>query len=225
MCGTFDDLLPDSAHSRSLKAVADPSPIPTPTPTPSASPSSPLCLPAWNVPTNQRIFARGQGNTFNDWGVDDSVGNSVASIGDVDGQGTDDILVRVKLEYLWLVLTQRGGDVLSMREVGGSYGEDFGFSSGQGFGTAMAGLGDLSGAGNVTFVAVSAPGFDPPGITSGRGAIAIIGLDLSGNVHGTAVHIAHGSNRFEGLGRGWPDSNTQFGRSLSALPAGPDGAA
>ena len=124
----------------------------------------------------------------------DGFGSSVATLGDLNGDGTPDIAVGAP-SYIgvpashgtvWILFLTANGTTLAAQEVGESTGgfsgtlPEFGL-----FGASVASIGDLNGDG-VTDLAVGAPGDDDGGsdrIEGGAGALQ----NASGEQHGHAA--------------------------------------
>jgi hypothetical protein len=115
-------------------------------------------------------------------------GLAVASLGDLDGNGIDDLAVgRPSAGAVDLYFMQSGGVVMATQLLASGAAEDQ-------FGASIAALGDLDGNG-VTEVAVGAPRYDGNGFDNG--AVHLLFLDPGGTVAST-VRIADQENGFVG---------------------------
>lgn len=145
-------------------------------------------------------------------------GFSVADAGDVDGDGYDDFLVGAYSYDAALGDDGRAylystpyGQVLYQRKIAdGTTGglPSSTLSTGDGFGAAIALLGDLDNDGNRE-LAVGAPADGP----TDRGAVYILEIDVGGSVLGTPVKI-------DGTGGGFgeaPDDGDGFGVALAGI--------
>ncbi len=132
---------------------------------------------------DQGAFAPGSQSLYPSFGA-----RGMATIGDIDGDGIEDVAVGAPTAQGWgelvLVTLQADGTVKSTTAIGvpplvpsPPPGVD-GLNLNDGFGFSVAGLGDLDGDGGMELV-VGAPGTrDSFGITSG--AVWIVSLDASG---------------------------------------------
>lgn len=111
----------------------------------------------------------------------DEFGDGLAGIGDVDGNGVDDLAVGVtQAEQIRILFLAEDGSVASDRVIGsGLGGLAATIDAGDAFGDSIAGLGDLQGDGTIE-IAVAAP-FDDDGGTN-RGAVHILSIDAAGSV-------------------------------------------
>ncbi|MEM9378612.1 MAG: FG-GAP-like repeat-containing protein [Planctomycetota bacterium] len=112
----------------------------------------------------------------------DGFGVAVAGVGDVDGDGVDDVAGGSPASDYVLVLS--GSDGSTLTTLTGAPGEGFGFS--------VAGAGDVNGDG-VADVVVGADTAEPNGLRSGRAAV------LSGGTW-QALFEVNGASAFERLG-------------------------
>lgn len=153
MCGTFNHLIPS----------------PSPSPSASTSPSASACPPRTpaRIGSSYTMWAKGsQGHDFNGWGNDGGIGMAVAAVGDVDGSGTDDILITESSpRRVWLGLTSPSGDrsvgTLVHVTIGATPPPGIIFNSGS-FGQSLAGLGALHGGATLTTVAIGASTYSSP---------------------------------------------------------------
>lgn len=118
--------------------------------------------------------------------LDSKFGSTCAYLGDVNGDGVDDLAVGARADSylgrfhgaLWVLLMGPGGDVAGTAEISDAAGCMPAMGEWGALGTAVAPLGDLDGDG-IPDVAVSARGFDGAALDSG--AVWILFLDRSGN--------------------------------------------
>jgi hypothetical protein len=144
-----------------------------------------------------------------------TLGRSLALLGDVDGDGTDELLVGLDDAVLVVFMNDERGvrSAVRISSVGGSRGGlNTSFPSGAGFGFAVSSLGDLNDDG-IPDAAVGIPWYEPPtsGL-SGAGAVIILFLERAGTVK-SEVLLTHGSS---GLGNVLK-ANDHFGFSLATL--------
>ena len=155
----------------------------------------------------------------------DTFGFSVASPGDLDGDGIGDLAVSAIQDddgstdqgAVWILFLNADGTVASeqkISETAGGFGGALDFNDGFGYSTAS--LGDLDGDGNPD-LAVGAIGDDDGGAGSDKGAVWILFLNADGTV---ASHqkISETAGSFGGV----IDSLDGFGRSV-ASPSDLDG--
>ncbi|MEE8155000.1 MAG: integrin alpha [Phycisphaerales bacterium] len=143
--------------------------------------------PDGTVKTNQKISSTHGGFT----GIldnFDSFGSSVAALGDLDGDGVDDLAVGAPTDddggknrgAVWLLFLNADGTVKSHQKISSTEGAFTGMlDHNDAFGGSVAGLGDLDGDG-VSDLAVGAWG-DSDGGTP-RGAVWILFLNSDGTV-------------------------------------------
>jgi hypothetical protein len=133
----------------------------------------------------------------------DQFGASVASIGDLDGDGIDDLAVGAPHTSdggpdrgaVWILFMDRDGKVKSQQKIAdGAGGFKGNLSDGDQFGSAVAGLGDLDGDG-INDLAVGADQSDDGG--PDRGAVWILFMDKDGKVK-SQQKIADGAGGFKG---------------------------
>ncbi len=115
---------------------------------------------------------------------DDAFGSAVTGIGDLDGDGVNDIAVGTPLDddggdnrgAVWILFMNMDGTVKSRKKISGDSGllKDLLFA-GDRFGRSLANTGDC-----VTDLAAGSPGFNDGGLD--RGAIWILYLDTDGTV-------------------------------------------
>ncbi len=158
---------------------------------------------------------------------DDSFGNSVAGLGDLDGDGTEDLAVGAPGEddggpgegeaergAVWVLFLSPDGTVKAEQKISGTAGGLEGtLQNGDFFGSAVAGLGDLDGDG-IEDLAVGAP-FDDDGGSSlipDRGAVWVLFLNQAGTVK-AEQKISDIAGGFQGA----LDDGDLFGFSVAGL--------
>ena len=144
--------------------------------------------------------------------VGDAFGQSVASLGDLDGDGVEDIAVGawndrtngVEGGAVYVMLLNADGTVKSTTKIANGLNGGPTLSSGDSFGSALASIGDWDGNG-VTDLLVGAWGDDTAG--PDRGSVYLVRLNSDGTALDT-IKIAHELN-------GGPSvaDNDGFGRS------------
>ncbi|MFT5327568.1 MAG: Ca2+-binding RTX toxin-like protein [Planctomycetaceae bacterium] len=146
----------------------------------------------------------------------DRFGSSVANIGDLNGDGVDDLAVGAILDdtggdnrgAVHLLFMNADGTVASSTKIGDLTGGGPNLGGGDGFGSAVAAVGDLDGDG-VTELAVGASGENLDG--SDRGAVYILFL----NTDGTAKSFTLIANN-RGGGPGLTNFD-RFGTSVASI--------
>ena len=182
---------------------------------------------------NQKISdtAGGFDGNLNDG---DQFGGAVASIGDLDGDGIDDLAVGAPdagdggpgRGAVWILFMNQDGTVKSQQKIAdGAGGFDGNLNDGDHFGSAVAGLGDLDGDG-VTDLAVGADQSDDGG--PDRGAVWILFMDQDGKVN-SQQKIADGAGGFKGdlndgdqFGSAVADTGDLDGDGINDLAVGAD---
>ncbi|MDA2921109.1 integrin alpha, partial [Desulfobacterota bacterium AH_259_B03_O07] len=169
------------------------------------------------VDSEQKISATagGFGGTLVDG---DDFGFSVASIGDLDGDGVTDLAVGAPGDddgsfnrgAVWILFLNADGTVKSEQKASDTAGGFGGtLDDGDEFGTSVASIGDLDGDG-VTDLAVGAPGDDDGSFN--RGAVWILFL----NADGTVKSEQKASDTAGGFG-GTLDDGDEFGTSVASI--------
>lgn len=149
---------------------------------------------------------------------DDAFGRAVAALGDLDGNGAQDLVVGAPSLALpgpggsaWILFRASDGTVQSAVEIGQSAGGFGGtLAPTDRFGTALANLGDLDGDG-VADLAVGAPAGDTA-VGLDRGVVWILFLNANGSVK-SEVRIGTGEGGFTGT----LDDADGFGGALALL--------
>ena len=149
---------------------------------------------------------------------DDAFGSAVAGIGDLDGDGFNDIAVGAPFDddggdnrgAVWILFLQANGKVKAHQKISDDAGSFSGkLEDNDAFGSAIATLGDLDCDG-ITELAVGAPLADDNGIEAGAVWIHFMNMDGSVRSHKKLSGI---SGRLKVV----LVSGVQFGQSLSNL--------
>ncbi len=120
--------------------------------------------------------------------VPDAFGVSLAALGDLDGDGIEDLAVGAQWDddggsdrgAVWILFLNADGTVASNQKVSDTAGAFVGhLDDGDGFGRGLVSLGDFNGDGFIE-LGVGARSDDDGG--SGKGALWILSLDTSGEV-------------------------------------------
>ena len=148
----------------------------------------------------------------------DFFGSSVATLGDLDGDGVPDVAVGASLDddggsqhgAVWILFLNADGIVKSHQKISQTQGNFTGlFTSTEEFGSSVANLGDLDGDG-VQDVAVGALGDDDGG--ANRGAVWLLFLNVDGTVK-AHQKISDTQGSFTGV----LDDTDFFGGSIANL--------
>ena len=168
------------------------------------------------VKTAQKI-SDSDGNFGGNLDNDDHFGSAVAGIGDLNGDGVNDLAVGAAQDddggsdrgAVWILFLNTDGTVSSEQKISQNKG-DFNGDVGDGdrFGSALTSIGDLDGDG-VSDLAVGAPQSDEGG--PNRGATWLLFMDDEGEVR-SEVKIASGDN-FDGN----LSDNDQFGSAVADI--------
>lgn len=135
-----------------------------------------------SVRTQQKI-ASGQGGFAGPLADGDAFGSAVGAVGDLDADGVVDVAVGAPSDdeggsdrgAVWILLLQPDGSVKAQRKIGSAQGGLAGpLDDGDGFGAALAAVGDVDGDGG-SELAVGAP-FDDDG-GADRGAVYLLRLE------------------------------------------------
>ena len=158
------------------------------------------------------------GNFGGDLDDGDQFGTSVASIGDLDGDGVPDLAVGAQFDddggsirgAVWILFMNSDGTVASEQKISDTQGNFGGaLDNGDQFGRSVAGIGDLDGDG-VPDLAVGALGDDDGG--SFRGAVWILFMNNDGTVD-SEQKISDTQGNFNGT----LDNSDLFGRSVAGI--------
>ncbi len=169
------------------------------------------------VKTHQKIRPN-QGNFTGSFGWMYNFGESVTSLGDLDADGVNDLVVGVPGDNdggsdrgaVWVLFLNSDGTVKSHQKISDTEGDFSGLlDDGDAFGTSVTRLGDLDGDG-VTDLAVGASADDDEGY--GHGALWVLFLNADGTVKGHQK-ISSTAGNFTGM----LDISDRFGESLTSL--------
>lgn len=138
----------------------------------------------------------------------DSFGSAMANIGDLDGDGVADLAVGAYGDVLYVLLLNASGTVKASTKIGDGLNGGPSLSGYDGFGFAIANIGDLDGDG-VTDLAVGAE-YDTTGGYH-RGAVHILFMNDDGTVKSTAK-IASGTPGAPEL-----EDDVHFGSSVAGV--------
>jgi hypothetical protein len=155
-------------------------------------------------------------------GAGDTFGGAVAGIGDLDGDGLEELVVGAPGDdgegsdrgALWILHLDTAGAVVAEEKIAsGTGGFDGDLHDFDRFGSAITSAGDVNGDGYEDLL-VGAPGDDTGGVD--RGAAWLLGLDPGGSVRGE-WRIAHGEGGFPGGSLGLLADGDEMGSSLCSL--------
>lgn len=148
----------------------------------------------------------------------DQFGGAIASIGDLDSDGVNDIAVGARYAddggqdrgAVWILFMAQDGLVASSRKIAfGTGGFSGNLENDHQFGSAVAGIGDLNGDG-VPDLAVGSRGDDDGG--TDRGAVWILFMNSDGSVRSAAKISQTSGNLGDGL-----TSGDAFGSAVANL--------
>jgi hypothetical protein len=173
------------------------------------------------VNSETKISDNASGFPSGELALADRFGRSLAGLGDVDGDGVEDLAVGTPRDddggtdngAVYILFLDTDGTVKSYNKISETQGGFTGTLDVQDeFGTGVASLGDLDGGGpSVVALAVGAP-FDDDG-GADRGAVWILFLDAAGNVIST-MKISDSTG---GLPSNSLDDDDQFGFSVAGI--------
>ncbi|MBW8060771.1 MAG: hypothetical protein FVQ78_10770, partial [Solirubrobacterales bacterium] len=159
-----------------------------------------------------------QGNFTGILDDSDLFGRSVASLGDLDGDGIRDIVVNAARDddggtdrgAIWILFLNSNGTVKSQQKISGTQGNFSGIlDNSDYFGYEVTSLGDLNGDG-INDIAVGTTGDDDGG--TDRGAVWILYLNTNGTVK-SYLKISSTQGNFSGV----LDNSDHFGISAASL--------
>jgi len=165
----------------------------------------------------QQKISDNEGNLDDNLNSDDRFGSAVAGIGDLNGDGVNDLAVGANQDgdggsdrgAVWILFLNTDGTVSSNQKISQNKGEFNGdLGDGDRFGSAVASIGDLDEDG-VIELAVGAPQNDDGG--QDRGAIWILFMDNNGEVR-SEIKLSSGNNFDGNLSDG-----DQFGRAVADI--------
>jgi len=177
-----------------------------------------LFLNADGTVKNYQKISDTQGNFTGTLDNDDIFGNSLANIGDLNGDGVTDIAVGARQDgdggtdrgAVWILFLNANGTVKSHQKISDTQGNFNGtLDDSDYFGSSVAMLGDLNSDG-VTDIAVGAYLDDDGG--SGRGAVWILFLNADGTVK-NHQKISDTEGNFTGI----LDNSDQIGLSVANI--------
>jgi len=150
----------------------------------------------------------------------DRFGESVANMGDLDGDGVTDLVVGAFLDddggsgrgAAWVLFMDTDGTVKSHQKISDTQGSFTGvLDDNDRFGKSVANIGDLDGDG-VTDLVVGAFLDDDGGASSNRGAVWVLFMDTDGTVK-SDQKISDTQGGFTGV----LDDNDRFGKSVANI--------